>query len=304
MHRRTLNLPPTITRGRIITLSGVLLLITLICLFTPKTTIQSPTTGGYPYVKPATRPIRPPTPDPPSATPPAKKLIVKVQLEGEDLNWLWTLHPEWRNHVLSIDRQFALLHAGAQRVDKGRTADAYLRWIITHYSNLAETLVFVPPGLETQEQDTSGWRVPNQELVVDAIDGLSVEGVQKSGFVPLRCLSVSECDDAALSLRNPPDRYRTLGVDMAEAWVQMFGNTRMPEQLAGPGGGAFAVSKTQVLKRSVEEYTRYWKWLAKTEMDDDSAGALVERLWHVVFGKESVWCPAEEECRCEVFGRC
>lgn len=91
---------------------------------------------------------------------------------------------------------------------------------------------------------------------------------------------------------------------MAKAWEQMFNNTDVPTELAGPSGNAFVVSKAQVQKRSVQEYTRIWNWISKTKMDDDTAGAVVERLWHVIFGKPGVWCVKEETCQCEVFGRC
>jgi hypothetical protein len=94
MHRRTLSLttPPTNTvRGRFLILGGIITLVTLVYMFTPRSIIKNHVTGNYPYVRPSTPQIYTPTPEPPSLKPAPEKLIVKVQLEGEDLNWLLKL---------------------------------------------------------------------------------------------------------------------------------------------------------------------------------------------------------------------
>lgn len=291
-------------RGRILTASGIVLLITLIYIFTPKSSIRAHIPGNYPYVKPGSPEIYAPTPAAAQASPaPAEKLIVKVQLEGEDLNWLLKLLPGWRNRVITIDSAFAHLHTSSQRVDKGRIADAYLSWIISNYNNLPATIAFVPPSLHTQESDKSHWRIPNKSLLA-ALQSLNTTHVQSAGYAPLHCPSRAQCADTVLPFRHPPDEFRTLEVKMAKAWQGLFNDTRVPEELSCVGGSAFVVSRTQVLRRSVQEWTRYWEWVARTKMDDDSAGAVVERVWHVVFGREAVWCPKEEDCECEVFGRC
>ncbi|KAL1597449.1 hypothetical protein SLS59_007479 [Nothophoma quercina] len=191
--------------------------------------------GNYPYVEPATPQIWTPVPNKPVATPPPNKVIVKVQLEAEDLNWLLKLLPEWRNQVITIDKAFAHLHDSAQRVDKGRIADAYLTWIITNYNNLAETVVFVPPGLQKQEVDKANWRLPHKELV-NSIENLQIPHVQKFGYAPLHCPKKEECEDTILPFQSLSDKYRTLDVKMAEMWEQMFNNTHVPEQLASPSG--------------------------------------------------------------------
>ncbi|KAJ4401423.1 hypothetical protein N0V91_007972 [Didymella pomorum] len=306
MHRRTLSLttPPTNTvRGRFFIVAGVFTLVTLVYIFTPRSIIQNHVTGNYPYVRPSTPQIYAPTPEPPGLKPAPEKLIVKVQLEGEDLKWLLKLLPDWRNQVITIDKSFASLHESGQRVDKGRIADAYLGWLITNYNRLPSTLVLIPPNLAKEEEDKGKWRLPYKSLV-QSIQDLQIPHVQKEGYASLHCPTKQECEDTILPFRAPPDEYRTLEVKMAKAWEQMFNNTDVPSQLASPSGNAFVVSREQVRKRSVDEYTRFWTWINKTKMDDDSAGAVVERLWHVIFGREGVWCSGEETCQCEVFGRC
>ncbi|KAJ4994220.1 hypothetical protein SVAN01_00049 [Stagonosporopsis vannaccii] len=306
MHRRTLSLTPpplSTTRGRLILIFALTLLTTLVYLLTPKstlTTLRHHIPGAHPYVKPASPPaLYGPIPDPPAATPPPGQLVVKTQIPGEDLRWLLPLRPEWRNQVISLDAAFAKLHQGAGRVDKGRIVDAYLSWIIMNYENLASTVVFVPPGPAGQEEASA----VNEE-VVQRIQSLDVEFVAQRGFAALTCPTEEECADLVLPSRDPPDEYRTLEINMAAVWKGLFNSTLVPEKLAKSGGGAFAVSKKQIRSRTVEEYTRYWEWLARTKMDDDTAGEVVEALWHVIFGREETWCPDEKECRCDVFGEC
>ncbi|KAF3007873.1 hypothetical protein E8E13_010912 [Curvularia kusanoi] len=315
MHRRTVSLtaPPLQSRsGRFLVVGAIIIFITIAIVFTPKHIARAHISGNhnpgaYPYTKPQALHLDTPVPDQPAAgpgsTPAPAKLIVKVHLPGEDLTWLLKLQPDWRNQVLALDPSFTALHAGAQRVDRGRIAAAYLDYIITHYEHLAATTVFVGPGLESQTQDEQAWRLPHQALVT-RIQALQTGYVQDEGFAPLNCPNQQVCEDLVLPFRHPPDEYRTLEVNMASAWTALFNNTRAPEMLGAPGGVEFAVSAAQIRKRSVEEYVRFWEWLATTKMDDDTAGAVMEKLWHVIFGRESVWCPAEEECRCGVFGKC
>ncbi|KAJ4378275.1 hypothetical protein N0V86_005975 [Didymella sp. IMI 355093] len=306
MRRRTLSLtiPPTNTvRARFFILCSILTLVTLVYILTPRSTITTTITGNYPYVRDPTPQLYTPIPDPPSSTPPPDKLIVKVQLAGEDLNWLLKLLPEWRNQVITIPASFASLYAHKQRVDKGRIASAYLEWLITNYANLARTLVFVPPNLSQEKRDVARWRIPNKALLHSIAD-LQIPYVQTTGYAALHCPRADACENARLLFATPPAEYRTLEVGMRTAWEHMFNSSDVPTAVASPGGSAFVVSSTQVRARSVEEYTRIWAWLETTKMDDESAGAVVERLWHVIFGREEVWCPTEETCQCEVFGRC
>ncbi|KAJ4337423.1 hypothetical protein N0V87_004746 [Didymella glomerata] len=243
MHRRTLSLttPPTNTvRGRFLILGGIITLVTLVYMFTPRSIIKNHVTGNYPYVRPSTPQIYTPTPEPPSLKPAPEKLIVKVQLEGEDLNWLLKLLPDWRNQVVTIDKSFASLHESGQRVDKGRIADAYLGWLITNYNRLPSTLIFIPPNLAKEEEDKGKWRLPYKSLV-QSIQDLQIPHIQKEGHASLHCPTKQECEDTILPFRAPSDEYRTLEVKMAKAWEQMFNNTDVPKQLASPSGNAIVL---------------------------------------------------------------
>lgn len=245
--------------------------------------------GQHPYTKPSPLPWNPPSSKDPSSDAPPARLIVKVKLEDEDAAWIDSLFPTWRKELITIRKEFSKLHEGGNRVDKGRIANAYLIWIVENYNNLPGTIIFLPPRQESKQSSISRLHVPF---------------IQSSGFATLQCPTPATCADLVLPFRSPSNEFRTLDVSMAEAYKGIFGNVTVPDQLATPPGAEFAVSKTQVQKRSLEEYSRFWSWLNKTDMDDDTAGLVFEYLWHVIFGRDVVFCPEEKQCECQVYGKC
>lgn len=50
----------------------------------------------------------------------------------------------------------------------------------------------------------------------------------------------------------------------------------------------FAVSREQVLKRPIGDYIKFRDWVVHTKKSDASSGRVMEYLWHVIFGKDSV----------------
>ncbi|KAJ4365202.1 hypothetical protein N0V83_008820 [Neocucurbitaria cava] len=293
-------------RGRIaIVAASTTILLVIIGLFisAPKSwrfgASPSSVAGHYPYLKPSPLPWNPPKPKDPSGDDPAARLIVKVKLEEEDPpSWIDSLFPTWRKEVVTIGLEFSQLHENGRRVDKGRIANAYLTWIIENYKNLPDTMVFLSPDKQSQGESRAGSDRKND------ISNLQIPFIQSSGFANLQCPSPSTCADSILPFRSPPNEFRTLEVNMTKAWVGIFGNITVPEQLSTPPCAEFAVSKAQVQKRGVEEYLKCWQWLNRTIMDDDSAGLVFAYLWHVIFGRDAVFCPQEKQCECEVYGKC
>ena len=252
--------------------------------------------GHYPYAKPKNAPWNPPKPKTPANDEaPADRLIIKSRLENEDLSWLDRLPQIWKKSIITIDNDFARLHENAARVDRGRVADAYLRWIIENYNKLPETMVFLPPE---NQPSTSGARIRSE------IPKLRVPFIQSSGFAPLKCPSVEMCEKLIRPFHSPPYELRTMEEPMGNVWKQLFGEDKMREDLATLPSAELAVSKAQVQKRSVDEYLKVWTWLNKTIMDDDSAGLVIEYLWPFLFGKDALFCPDFRKCECETYERC
>lgn len=194
---------------------------------------------------------------------------------------------------------YANLHPDGHRPDKGRIADTYLRWLIENYNTLPETIVFLPPAESRQK---------NPLDALDTLSRLQTPFIQASGFANLECptqISAMTCNGKSLITATPSYEIRTMEANITTVWHAWFGEKiATPEVFATVLGAEFAVSKAQVRKRSVEDYVKYWTWLNNTIMDDDSAGLVFEFLWHVVFGKEAVFCPERQRCECDLYGQC
>ncbi|KAL2369542.1 hypothetical protein RJ035_006146 [Blastomyces gilchristii] len=61
-----------------------------------------------------------------------------------------------------------------------------------------------------------------------------------------------------------------------------------PAEVAAACCAQFAMSREQVLKRPLEDYIHFRNWVISTEKDDASSGRVMEFLWHIIFGMDSV----------------
>jgi hypothetical protein len=160
-------------------------------------------------------------------------------------------------------------------------------------------MVFLPPK-DAFEQDPLDLR--------STIPKLQIPFIQTSGYASLHCpthKSRTTCNNKVLEPVKPSYELRTLEAKIPDVWREWFGNrTEVPDRIATVLGAQFAVSRAQVQNRGVEEYLKIWTWLNKTIMDDDSSGLVLEYMWHIVFGKEAIFCPERERCQCELYGRC
>jgi hypothetical protein len=256
--------------------------------------------GQYPYKgRPESVQWNPPKPKYASESDLPERLIVKVKLENEDTSWIQKLEPTWQTKVISIKSMYAHLHPDAHRPDKGRIANAYLTWIVENYNNLPEILVFLPPR-DTWERKPLDFH--------NILSNLQIPFIQDSGFANLRCpyeMSDSTCNDKPLQVFEPAHPIHEFRNETSKIWTTLFSNTTdVPLRFGTVLGAELVVSKAQVQKRSAEEYLKYWTWLNKATMDDDSTGLVMEYMWPIVFGKEEVFCPEPVQCKCELYGKC
>jgi len=280
----------------------IFVLIILLLVAAPKLRTSSTESGqGYrPYTGSSdANPWKTPSPKDATGRETPDHLIVKVKIEGEDTSWVSTLGPSWRSEILAIEPMFTHMHPKAHRPNKGRVASAYLRWIVENYNCLPETIVFLPPADSFAKKNIN---------LHDALSTLQTSFIQSTGFANIHCptsKSLTTCNDKVLNVAKPSHEFRVLEAKIPAIWEELFGKeVAVPERLASVLSAEFAVSREQVKKRDVQEYVKYWTWLQKTIMDDDSAGLVWEYLWHVVFGKAEVFCPEREKCECDLYGKC
>lgn len=252
--------------------------------------------GSRPYVKPDPLPWNPPTPESPDSD--SKDVsslhqsslgaMVIVKHEYEDVSFLEAEFQDWDRSIQTIGHDFAKIHLyGGRKADNGRIANAYLTYIVGHYNILPSIIVFLnTDALIMDRNDEGAYASPNH---IDYIESFRYD-IQSSGYVNLRCFSGDGCRREYTPNRKPVDEFRTLEVAMPTAWKELFNNTAVPDKISAPSSSTFGVTRDQVRKRPVEEYLRYWEWLNKTTMDDDTAGLVFEYLWHIIFGQEAQYC--------------
>jgi Protein of unknown function (DUF3431) len=209
----------------------------------------------------------------------------------------------WQNAIYHVNDPAAILHVPR---NKGRESMAYLTFVIDHYDHLPEIMVFLHPHKSGWPQ---AWHTDaNAYDNVKSVRGLQLGYVRKNGYANMRYIWNPGCPVELTPLGDTPGDSQSAQTSRAygEAWIYMFGgdNSTLPQTVATPCCSQFAVSSWQVHMRPRTDYERYRQWVLDTPLSDEISGRVMEYIWHVIFGKEPVWCPELHECWCQQFGRC
>lgn len=228
------------------------------------------------------------------------KVVVVAKTPRENVSWISTHLPDWQTAIYHMDDTDVDPTALSVPANKGHEAMAYLTFIIDHYDMLPSTVAFI------HAHQKGAWHTdaPGADSVFLLRD-LRLAFVQQQGYVNLRCAHDPGCPAEVQTNRldDRPDHGAERA--MHGAWGFMFGaHLTVPEILGVPCCAQFAVSRDQIQRRELAEYVRFREWLLMTELDDYTSGRVFEYLWHVIFGKQAVYCPNERMCYCQQFGRC
>ncbi|MCJ1405838.1 hypothetical protein MMC11_009068 [Xylographa trunciseda] len=211
------------------------------------------------------------------------KVIVIGKLEHEDTTWVSNDLPDWQNAIYTVDNTSAALHTP---VNKGRESIAYLTYIIDNYDLLPDTVLFLHSH---RDGEFRAWHVDNEAHDnVESVKALRLDYVEESGYVNLRCGLLPGCNHEVQPFRSPPVDGFEVEHAMHDAWKFMFPEEALPQEIGVPCCAQFAVSKKQVLARPKTDYERYRDWVLETQLHDLTSGRVMEYLWHIIFGKESV----------------
>lgn len=184
---------------------------------------------------------------------------------------------------------------------------AYLTYIIDNYnSSLPSTIAFLHSH---RNGFLRAWHTDSPlHDNVDAMRALLLPFVQQNGYVNLRCNWNPGCKKGSTPKHVSPRVWEELfndtstpRLDEARRWnagrpqsisSSMAGESDEVIHLRGQTAAAccaqFAVSRQQVLRRPVEDYIKFRDWVIHTEKNDAQSGRVMEYLWHVIFGKDSV----------------
>ncbi|PYH93206.1 hypothetical protein BO71DRAFT_328290 [Aspergillus ellipticus CBS 707.79] len=248
------------------------------------------------------------------------KIIVMARLEEEHTDWVERELPDWQRAIYIVNPSSTTAADDTRLktpLNKGHESMAYLTYLIDHYDTLPSTIAFLHSH---RAGFLMAWHVdaPLHDNVL-AMRSLQLDFVQQNGYVNLRCNWNPGCRADHRTNRHITEEVFTevfegtstpplnaTGVstmqDSESPDNQKF--LQMPKHVAASCCAQFAVSRDQVHRRPREDYIKIRQWVIDTDRDDASSGRVMEFLWHIIFGRESIYCPDEEVCYCQVYGKC
>ncbi|KAJ6107281.1 hypothetical protein N7523_008604 [Penicillium sp. IBT 18751x] len=244
------------------------------------------------------------------------KVIVMAKLEEEPTDWVEEELPDWQRAIYIVNpTQDVRSNANilTTPVNKGHESMAYLTYVIDHYDDLPSTIVFLHAH---RSGFLMAWHVdaPLHDNVA-AMRMLQLDFVQQNGYVNLRCNWNPGCRDSHRYNSHITDQIwwdifdgtstpplNTSSLHQTESYTKRY--LRKPDQIGAACCAQFALSRAQVHLRPRDDYIKFRQWIIDTELNDASSGRVMEFLWHVIFGMNAVYCPDEELCYCQVYGKC
>ncbi|OJJ48248.1 hypothetical protein ASPZODRAFT_92664 [Penicilliopsis zonata CBS 506.65] len=257
---------------------------------------------------------------------PGDKIIVMAKLEAEWTDWVEEELPDWQRAIYVVNpsrNTLADTSTLTTPLNKGHESMAYLTYIIDHYDSLPSTVAFLHPH---RAGFFMAWHTDEPlHDNVEAMRSLRLGYVQRNGYVNLRCNWNPGC--------KPDHRYNRHVTE--QVWREIFEGTStppnitdtqssqssltptdataaaaaqsvlsIPDQIGAACCAQFVVSRNQIRKRPRSDYLQFRQWVVDTNKTDAISGRVMEFLWHVIFGKDSVYCPDEQVCYCQVYGHC
>ncbi|KAK3386305.1 hypothetical protein B0T20DRAFT_140530 [Sordaria brevicollis] len=231
--------------------------------------------------------------------------LVVASMKHQNTSWVHEYLPDWPASIYVVNDPNAPLTVPK---NKGHEAMVYLTHLIDRYDTLATTTVFIHAQRFAWHNDD-----PDYDALV-TLRHLQTPYVQESGYVNLRCVWILGCPSEVrphLDAKDPqslpptePSSTLTLKEIFKPAFQQILPSLPVPSVVAVSCCSQFAVSRATVHRRPREDYVRFREWLINTEYDDSLSGRVFEYTWHIIFGKEAVFCPDAGSCYCKVFGLC
>ncbi|GAB1218491.1 hypothetical protein ATERTT37_007747 [Aspergillus terreus] len=228
-------------------------------------------------------------------TQPISKDMVVASMKKDNVSWLFEYFPDWHKSVYVVDDKKAPLTV---KLNKGRESMVYLTYIIDNYDNLPDNILFI---------HSQRYQWHNDDPYYDGVPMLQhfqIPYLQKQGYVNLRCAWVLGCPAEIHPLSDLHRQDVHAGEYFKDGFKELFPGEEVPAAVGASCCAQFGVTRWQIRKRPKKDYERFRTWLAETPLPDDVSGRIMEYSWHMIFGKDPVYCPSAEECYCKVFGLC
>lgn len=224
------------------------------------------------------------------------RVMVIPRTKDEDIAWIAEELPGLDLSVYVVDEPTAPQHPPK---NKGHEVMVYLSYIIDHYDNLPDIVIFM---------HAHRWTHHNNELLgADAsqmIRRLSNEHVVRSGFVNMRCSWAPGCPRWLYFNGTEELMGKQEETFLSKSWKELFPLEPPPPYLAQPCCAQFAVSSTRILSIPRSRFAYYRDWMMKTTLTDYISGRIMEYSWQYIFTGKGTMCPAEHLCYCDTYGVC
>lgn len=174
---------------------------------------------------------------------------------------------------------------------------AYLSYLIDFYDDMPSNIVFLHSHRSGFFQ---AWHndSPLHDNVA-AMKSLDLHYIQTNGYVNLRCNWNPGCKRAHRKNEHVTEKVfnevfqgtSTPPLSSLASKDEGLGNQAylsVPEEVGAACCAQFAVSKKQVHERPRSDYVQIRQWLIDTDREDAQSGRVMEFLWHIIFGKNSV----------------
>ncbi|KAF2167042.1 hypothetical protein M409DRAFT_66134 [Zasmidium cellare ATCC 36951] len=229
--------------------------------------------------------------------------LVVASQSGDNTTWLDSFQ-NWSKHIYVTDDPTANLTVPANR---GREGMAYLTYIIDNYEQLPRTIVF---------SHSNRYQWHNDDPFYDGqavLRRLNISHVIGQGYVNLRCAWTLGCpaeihpvSDATAPppASDPGSNDARAGSFYKQAFQELFPDVDVPDVIGSACCAQFAATAEAIRARPKTDYQRFREWLLTTSLRDDLSGRILEYSWHMIFGKEPVFCPDARSCYCKLFNLC
>nr|OQO17847.1 hypothetical protein B0A51_15509 [Rachicladosporium sp. CCFEE 5018] len=231
--------------------------------------------------------IVPPQP-PGNASNLTQALVIAKTLE-EDTDWLFHggFNESYGLFIYTMSRDDPEPGYLRPHTTQGREAAAFLSYVIDYYDVLPRYSIFVRGGDPQRHNDLL---YLNSQL----LPNLRLAAIDAAGYVNLRCDTNPGCpvavtphdftkEDAAKKL-DPRAKFAAIYAELFNVSI-----AEVPTRIGGVCCAQFAVHRDRIRQRPKSDYVRMMHWMATTRQNDTfGVGWVMEKLWHVVFGMESV----------------
>ena len=200
--------------------------------------------------------------------PPPTRMIV-VSHFNEDLDWLPIFIGEQIPYIVYTRSSDSLVRHGI-KLNKGREAVAYLRYIVDNYENLPSSIAFI-------HAHRTSWHQQNPSDIVVALRAIRWH---KYAYMPL-----TSARTQAIFKLNTPDRQATVNF---EVWRDVLQKELGPPPANGVQTyccASFIAKKEAILAHPKAFYAKIIDYLVASSHSDQLTGRTLEYTWHIIFGQ-------------------